>query len=76
MSHTCTAPSCTTVIADSKLMCWQHWQLVPGHLQRQVNDSWQATKRGNTQSRLQAINKYRVVRDQAIAAVEKMGPLA
>ena len=76
MSHACAIPGCSVQIMDGKLMCYSHWQLVPGHLQRQVNDTWRNTTRGKPEDRLQARNKYRTARDQAIAAVEKMGPLA
>ena len=34
--HTCSVPSCTTIIRDSDLMCREHWRLVPLELRSEV----------------------------------------
>lgn len=38
--HECSARGCEAIIAASKLMCSQHWRLVPFGIQRKVLAAW------------------------------------
>lgn len=64
-------PICEQKIVVHKLMCWQHWDMVPEHLQQKVLTLWKTTLRGRTASiRHLAESEYRQARDAAIAAVK------
>lgn len=65
-------PICEQKIVVHKLMCWQHWDMVPAPLQDQVLGLWKATLRGRTASiRHMAMEEYRKAREGAIACVRE-----
>ena len=65
-------PICTAKIPESKLMCFDHWCLVPEQQQAQVLALWQTMRRGRTDSiRRMAQEEYRKAREAAIAAVKE-----
>ncbi len=68
-------PICTAKIADHKLMCWPHWDMVPAQQQEQVLGLWKTTLRGpNPSIRRLAMQEYKLARAAAIALVkEKVG---
>lgn len=41
-THQCPARGCTRLVPRSKLMCWDHWTLVPAHVKAGVWDTWLA----------------------------------
>lgn len=61
---------CKAQIEAGKLMCLNHWRLVPPQLSAQIG-SWQRRYRmsRNTQSRRDSLISLRNVQRQAIAAV-------
>ena len=76
MSHVCPIAGCKTVIANDKLMCFDHWRLVPRSLQQRVTATWQGVRRcGHLAKRLEAIKRYNDARTAAVAAVQKAAPL-
>ncbi len=41
-THQCPAWGCARQVARAKLMCWDHWKLVPAHLRARVWNTWLA----------------------------------
>lgn len=39
-THPCPIPRCANTVVYEKLMCWDHWQLVPKRLKALVYESW------------------------------------
>lgn len=76
MSHLCPIKGCGTHIGDDKLMCADHWRLVPASMQAQVNKYWRAmTTRTTPELRLSARKLYLEARNSALTSVERMAPL-
>ena len=40
MAHDCPATSCPVSVTTSKLMCPQHWRMVPADLQQNLYAAW------------------------------------
>lgn len=68
-------PICSVKISDHKLMCWQHWDLVPENLQQKVLGLWRTSLRGrNASIRHMAMDEYRKAREEAIAVAREKVP--
>jgi hypothetical protein len=42
--HKCSVPTCNTVVPSSKLMCGQHWAMVPRDVQREIHAGYREMK--------------------------------
>ena len=73
--HRCAVPVCGTPIERGKLMCREHWHMVPKALQRAVSRAWRRFAGGRTpQDRAAALGSYRGAVADAVAAVERALP--
>jgi hypothetical protein len=76
MSHVCAVPGCGWKIEETKLMCLEHWKLVPSFTQRQVTVAWAAIRKaGTSKTRLEAIARYRETRQAAVNSLKHLEPL-
>jgi len=66
--HTCSLPTCGTIIPDHCLMCRVHWRLVPYANRVEVRKAWE-----KYQSRELSITDLREVQARATAAVMACG---
>lgn len=64
---TCHLPGCLERIAADKLMCFAHWKLVPGPLQKAVYSTWNLFRREHS---FQAAAAHRTAKERAIEAVQ------
>ena len=62
-THYCPAPGCALRVPNHKLMCPNHWSLVPEKLRLEVLRTWNALL-GN--SELQPVLDYRLARQEAV----------
>lgn len=62
---------CNKQIAGDKLMCIQHWRMVPVPLQASVKAYWKAVqaRKGSHEQQLTIIATYRRHREAAVQAV-------
>lgn len=68
--HECAAPGCSTRISRQRLMCFAHWQMVPGDLQRDVYRTFRAMTRADcARLMLAARRPYLQAVDAAVAAL-------
>ena len=70
-THTCRAVGCQHVISDRRLMCLDHWRMVPAPLRREVMEGLRSVRREKSEP---ALVRYRGAVARAVAAVqEKQG---
>ena len=70
--HQCYVRSCDEIIDAGKLMCFEHWRLVPEELQRAVYATWRARLHARTNAAtLLATREYNAAKDAARDAVEE-----
>jgi len=75
-THQCPIPGCTWQVPDDRLMCLNHWRLVPAFTQRQVTVAWNAVRSSKiAQKRVDAIERYRDARQAAIDSLTHLAPL-
>lgn len=63
--HTCHARNCTRTCAPERLMCLDHWRMVPRDIQRSV---WASYRPGQCDDKRPS-TEWHVAADAAIAAV-------
>lgn len=63
----CAIKNCDVKLAQGRLMCVNHWRMVPADLGARVYEAWEGFRFGGRE----AVNRYRRVRREAIDFVEK-----
>lgn len=48
----CAVTRCQAVVGRGKLMCYEHWQMIPAGLQREIGHFYRSRQMGNYQSSL------------------------
>lgn len=46
--HKCPVPTCDVAVPRSRLMCKQHWNLVPRDVQREIHAGYRAMNAGKS----------------------------
>lgn len=70
--HRCAADGCAAQIEKQKLMCLEHWKLVPELTQRRINTGYRALRNCASLKNLRA---YTLAVEAAVASVRNQGPL-
>lgn len=73
MAKKCAAPGCSVTIANSLLMCVDHWRRVPDEIQKKVydraRDLQKADPRGGATQFRKTLDEYYSVVKEAVEAV-------
>ena len=67
----CALPGCGAPVGTGKLMCREHWYMVPLRLRRLVNRRWRALNRGAS---LDCLKDYRRAVSLAVEAAQEQLP--
>jgi len=60
----CPIPACTG--HTRRLLCPEHWQLVPAELQQQLRRSWRLLNDRQRRDRAESAQQYRTMRERAL----------
>lgn len=65
----CAAVQCTRLVERHRLMCWHHWNMVPGNLQNRVYRTFRALTNAQSPRRFAARRPYLEAVQAAIASL-------
>ena len=70
----CAVPGCGVTIESGKLMCKEHWLLLPVAMRRQVKRRWNGFCRAQGEDRRSAFSLYSASRRTAVGKVQSLLP--